>query len=43
MSLKDVADPVVLSRCSIYHYYPNKNALLGELMEGVTLPVARVS
>ncbi|WP_375398102.1 TetR/AcrR family transcriptional regulator [uncultured Sphingomonas sp.] len=39
-SLKDVADAVGLSRSSIYHYYPNKEALLAELIRGVTLPIA---
>ena len=41
-SLKDVADAVGLQRSSIYYYYPNKDALLLELIEGVTLPVARI-
>ena len=39
-SLKDVADAVGLSRSSIYYYYPNKEALLAELIRGVTLPIA---
>ena len=39
-SLKDVADAVGLQRSSIYYYYPNKDALLKELIQGVTLPVA---
>lgn len=39
-SLKDVADAVGLSRSSIYHYYPNKEALLAALIRGVTLPIA---
>ena len=41
-SLKDVADAVGLSRSSIYHYYPNKEALLAELIRGVTLPIANM-
>ena len=41
-SLKDVADAVGLSRSSIYYYYPNKDALLAALIEGVTLPVANI-
>ena len=41
-SLKDVADAVGLQRSSIYYYYPNKDALLAELIQGVTLPVARM-
>jgi AcrR family transcriptional regulator len=41
-SLKDVADAVGLQRSSIYYYYPNKDALLKELIEGVTVPVARI-
>src|ERR1700730_11984700 len=41
-SLKDVADAVGLQRSSIYYYYPNKDALLKELIQGVTLPVARI-
>ena len=41
-SLKDVADAVGLSRSSIYYYYPNKDALLSELIQGVTLPVANI-
>ncbi len=39
-SLKDVADAVGLSRSSIYYYYPNKEALLAELIQGATLPIA---
>ncbi|HEV2572155.1 MAG TPA: TetR/AcrR family transcriptional regulator [Beijerinckiaceae bacterium] len=41
-SLKDVADAVGLHRSSIYYYYPNKDALLQELIQGVTLPVAQI-
>jgi AcrR family transcriptional regulator len=41
-SLKDVADAVGLQRSSIYYYYPNKDALLQELVQGVTLPVTRI-
>ena len=41
-SLKDVADAVGLQRSSIYYYYPSKDALLKELIQGVTLPVARM-
>ena len=41
-SLKDVADAVGLQRSSIYYYYPNKDALLKELIQGVTLPVAKI-
>src|SRR5580700_7686911 len=41
-SLKDVADAVGLQRSSIYYYYPNKDALLSELIQGVTLPVTRI-
>ena len=41
-SLKDVADAIGLSRSSIYYYFPNKDALLGELIRGVTLPVAKI-
>ena len=41
-SLKDVADAVGLSRSSIYHYYPSKEALLAELIEGATSPVGAI-
>ena len=41
-SLKDIADAVGLSRSSIYYYYPSKDALLAELIQGVTLPVANI-
>ena len=41
-SLKDVADALGMTRSSIYHYYPNKEALLEEIMRGVTVPVARI-
>jgi AcrR family transcriptional regulator len=41
-SLKDVADAVGLQRSSIYHYYPSKQALLGELIRSVTDPVAHI-
>jgi AcrR family transcriptional regulator len=41
-SLKDVADAVGLQRSSIYYYYPNKDALLKELIQGVTVPVVRM-
>lgn len=41
-SLQHVADAVGLSRSSIYYYYPSKDALLGELIRGVTLPVANI-
>lgn len=41
-SLKDVADAVGLSRSSIYYYFPNKEALLAELIRGVTLPIANM-
>ena len=41
-SLKDVADAVGLQRSSIYYYYPNKDALLAELIQGATLPVAQI-
>jgi AcrR family transcriptional regulator len=41
-SLKDVADAVGLQRSSIYYYYPSKDALLEELIQGVTIPVVRV-
>jgi AcrR family transcriptional regulator len=41
-SLKDVADAVGLQRSSIYYYYPSKDALLEELIQGVTVPVVRM-
>jgi AcrR family transcriptional regulator len=41
-NLKDVADAVGLSRSAIYYYFPSKEALLEELVQGVTLPAARV-
>ena len=41
-SLKDVADAVGLQRSSIYYYYPSKDALLAELIQGVTTPVAEI-
>ena len=41
-SLKDVADAVGLQRSSIYYYYPDKDALLKELIQGVTLPVMKL-
>ena len=41
-SLKDVAEAIGLSRSSIYYYYPSKDALLAELIRGVTLPVAKI-
>jgi AcrR family transcriptional regulator len=41
-SLKDVADAVGLRRSSIYYYYPDKDALLKELVQGVTLPVSKL-
>ena len=41
-SLKDVADAVGLKRSSIYYYYPDKDALLKELVQGVTLPVTQL-
>ncbi len=41
-SLKDVADAVGLQRSSIYYYYPNKDALLAELIQGATLPVTQI-
>jgi len=41
-SLKDVADAVGLRRSSIYYYYPDKDALLKELVQGVTLPVTQL-
>lgn len=41
-SLKDVADAVGLQRSSIYYYFPNKDALLAALIQGVTVPVARI-
>ena len=41
-SLKDVAEAVGLGRSSIYYYFPNKDALLAELIQGVTAPVAKI-
>jgi AcrR family transcriptional regulator len=41
-SLKDVADAVGLSRPAIYYYFPSKEALLEELLAGVTLSAARI-
>ena len=41
-SLKDVADAVGLRRSSIYYYFPNKNALLHELIQGATQPVLHI-
>ena len=41
-SLKDVADAVGLQRSSIYYYYPSKDALLEELIQGVTEPIAEI-
>ena len=35
-SLQDVAEQVGLSRTSIYHYFDSKDALLQELVRGVT-------
>ena len=41
-SLKDVADAVGLSRPAIYYYFPSKDALLEELLTGVTVSAARI-
>jgi AcrR family transcriptional regulator len=41
-SLKDVADAVGLSRPAIYYYFPSKEALLEELVTGVTVSAARI-
>ena len=41
-SLKDVADAVGLSRPAIYYYFPSKDALLEELLAGVTVSAARI-
>jgi len=41
-SLKDVADAVGLSRSAIYYYFPSKDALLEELLAGVTVSAARI-
>ena len=41
-SLKDVADAVGLRRSSIYYYYPSKDALLHELIQGATQPVLQI-
>lgn len=41
-SLKDVADAVGLSRPAIYYYFPSKDALLEELLVGVTVSAARI-
>jgi len=41
-SLKDVADAVGLSRSAIYYYFPSKDALLEELLTGVTVSAARI-
>lgn len=41
-SLKDVADAVGLTRSAIYYYFPSKEALLEELVQGVTMPAARI-
>lgn len=41
-SLKDVADAVGLSRSAIYYYFSSKEALLEELVQGVTMPAARI-
>ena len=41
-SLQDVADLVGLSRTSIYHYFDSKDALLQELVRGVTRQAAQI-
>ncbi len=41
-SLQDVADLVGLSRTSIYHYFDSKDALLQELVRGVTKQAAQI-
>lgn len=41
-SLKDVADAVGLSRPAIYYYFASKDALLEELLTGVTVSAARI-
>ncbi len=41
-SLKDIADAVGLRRSSIYYYFPNKDAVLRELIQGATLPVVQI-
>ncbi len=41
-SLKDVADAVGLRRSSIYYYYPDKDSLLRELIQGATSPVMKL-
>jgi AcrR family transcriptional regulator len=41
-SLKDIADAVGLSRPAIYYYFPSKDALLEELVTGVTISAARI-
>jgi AcrR family transcriptional regulator len=41
-SLKDVADAVGLTRSAIYYYFPSKDALLEELVQGVTMSAARI-
>ena len=41
-SLKDVADAVGLSRPAIYYYFSSKDALLEELLTGVTVSAARI-
>jgi AcrR family transcriptional regulator len=41
-SLQDIADEIGLSRPSIYHYFPSKEALLEQLVRDVTLPVTTI-
>jgi AcrR family transcriptional regulator len=41
-SLQDIADEVGLSRPSMYHYFESKEALLQQLVQGVTLPITTI-
>jgi AcrR family transcriptional regulator len=41
-SLQDIADAVGLSRPSMYHYFRSKEALLQQLVQGVTLPITTI-
>jgi AcrR family transcriptional regulator len=41
-SLQDIADQVGVSRTAIYHYFDSKEAVLNELVSGVTRGAARI-